>query len=216
MIYWRLTAIVGLCLLVAGSTRGGEDVQSAPRMVELELLIAETSQVAASQTGDLDLSTPADKLRTSLLELEKQGKLDSLARVRLASLENLTASIQVGESTAVVTGRMTMRAGGPVSTAVSERQTGLLVSATARCQDDRQIVTELNFEHSRLVPRQAAEAKDADAVLPPQTGTSTLKTTVLIPEGQTVVVGGMGAQTNNQKTLLVVLATARVLDKPGP
>jgi type II secretory pathway component GspD/PulD (secretin) len=208
----RITLTVGLCLLAVGSTRAGEDVKSAPRMIEMELLIAETSRVAASENGELNLSAPADKLRGSLLQLEQQGKLDSLARVRLTSLENSTATIQVGQTTAFVVGLSRM----PNSTtaSVSERQTGLLVGITACCRDDQQIAAELNFEHSRLVPKQAvaADAKDANVVLPPEIATSTVKTTVLIPDGQTVLVGGTGAETSGQKTLLVILASARVRD----
>ena len=217
MICSRFPLTIGLCLLSFGIARGAEDVKPATRMVEIELLIAETSQVAASENGELSLSATAEKMRARLLELEQQGKLDSLARVRLASLENSAASIQVGQTTAVVTGRA-MRGPGLVSESVSHQQTGMMVSVTACCRDDRQIAAELSFEHSRLVPKQPAEAdaKDANTVLPPLIATSTLKTTVLIPDGQTVVVGGMGAETGGQKSLLVILATARVRDNLRP
>jgi type II secretory pathway component GspD/PulD (secretin) len=214
MIFSRFTAPVGLCLLSLGIACAGEDVVPAPRMVEIELSITETDRVAASANGDLDLSASAEKLQATLLDLEKQGKLDYLAHVRLTSLENLPASVQVGQTTAVITGRTAMHPGGMVSTSVSERQTGLLVTTTARCQDDRRILVELTFEQSRLIPPPAADetAKEHGAVLPPPLGTSTLKTTLRIADGQTVVVGGLGAEIGGQKTLLVILATARVRD----
>jgi len=208
----RFTLTIGLCLFAVGVIRAGEEVKSAPQMVETELLIAETSRVAVSENGELNLSAPADKLRASVLELQKQGKLDAVARVRLASLENLLAYIQVGQMTAFVEGVSQM----PNSTTVgvTERQTGLVVDVTACCQADRQISVKLDVEHSRLVPRPPADAKTKDAsfVLPPHTATASLSTTVLIPDGQTVVVGGTGAQTSDQKTVLVILATARVLN----
>jgi type II secretory pathway component GspD/PulD (secretin) len=163
----------------------------------------------------LDLSAPAEKLRATLLDLEKQGKLDYLAHVRLTSLENLPASVQVGQTTAVITGRTAMRPGGMASNEVSQRQTGLLVTTTARCQDDRRILVELTFEQSRLIPPPAADepAKEGgEVLLPPRLGTSTLKTTLRIADGQTVIVGGLGAETSGQKTLFVILATARVRD----
>jgi type II secretory pathway component GspD/PulD (secretin) len=210
MICSRTTLMLGLCLLATGLARAGEEVKSAPRMVETELLIAETARVAVSEDGELNLSEPADKLRASLLELEKQGKLDAVARVRLASVENLLASIQVGQTTGFVEGLSQM----PNSTTVNvtERVTGLVVGVTACCQADRQISVKLDVNHSRFVPRPQADAKtkDAGVVLPPQTATATLTTTVLIPDGQTVVVGGTGAQTSDQTTVLVILATARV------
>ena len=208
----RFTLTIGLCLFAVGVIRAGEEVKSAPQMVETELLIAETSRVAVSENGELNLSAPADKLQASVLELQKQGKLDAVARVRLASLENVLALIQVGQTTAFVVGASQT----PNSTAVdvTERETGLVVGVTASRQADRQISVTLEVKHSRLVPRPPADAKTKDAsfLLPPHTATVSLSTTVLIPDGQMVVVGGTGAQTSDQKTVLVILATARVLN----
>jgi len=208
----RFTLTIGLCLFAVGVIRAGEEVKSAPQMVETELLIAETSRVAVSENGELNLSAPADKLRASVLELQKQGKLDAVARVRLASLENVLALIQVGQTTAFVEGASPT----PNSTAVNvtERETGLVVGVTASRQADRQISVTLEVQHTRFVPRPPADAKTKDAsfVLPPHTATASLSTTVLIPDGQMVVVGGTGAQTSDQKTVLVILATARVLN----
>ena len=75
MICLRFLVTIGLYLLAAGVIRAGEDVKSVPRMVEVELLIAETARAAVSEKGPLNLSAPAEKLRASLLELEEQGKL---------------------------------------------------------------------------------------------------------------------------------------------
>lgn len=211
MIRLRTTLAIGLFWLFAGFSPAGEDVKIPARMIEVELLIAETSRVGTAAGGELSLSLPAEKLRASLLEWEQQGQLDAVARVRLTTIENSSASVAIGQMTAVVAGRATGRGGGVSMTTMSDRNTGMMVGVAARALSDRRILAELDVAQSRLVPRPAAEGKEGELTLPPQTVSAKLSTTVSIPEGQTVVATGAGLETSGRKSLLVVLVSARIL-----
>lgn len=206
----RITWAIGLCLLAANLTLAGEDAKSAPRVVEIELFLAETTRVAAAEKGPLDLSAPAEKLQASLLELQKQGQLDSVARIHLNVLESQRSSVQISETVPVVAGRTTT--GNATSTSVTDRQVGLTVGITASCQADGQISVKLDLSHGRHVaqPPAAREAPKADDLRPPQLMNTALKTTVLIPDGKTIVLSATSAATGGQTSLLVVLATARI------
>jgi hypothetical protein len=184
---------------------------AAGKMITFELIIADVNDALDSPTA------------AKILDLEKTGKLNYLARVQLASLENQQAHVQFGERTSRVIGR-TMTGGrgfapggapGPQSTPIyNDINLGTVVQVTARVEDDGSVVTQLMVERSGIAGGADAAAFDPNSNDPPKTiQTLTTQTTVRLKPGEPQVVSGrqvsMGKEAN--KTWIVVTANPGVL-----
>lgn len=87
---------------------------------------------------------------SELLEMERNGKLKSSARVRLLLLENQPAFAQFGELASKVSGHaMTGQKTVPIYTTMS---VGTMVQATGRIEEDGTVLMQIYVEKSGLVP----------------------------------------------------------------
>ena len=92
------------------------------------------------------------------------------------------------------------------------RETGTIVSATPRIIEGDQILLELGISKSRLLPAPVPETDDDPTAFVPRCITNlTVKTTVKVPSGQTVLISG--AQTIDERpdqvqTYVTLRATA--------
>ena len=174
-------------------------------MVTVEVAIAEFSGEAA-EPGE---GESAEALVSRIRELEKEGKVDSVTRVRLAALEEQTATVQQGETPWVATGRASFGRGGNSQSVFSRESIGLVVSATTRIADEGWILVEVSVERSRLGPQREVKGEE-----PPRgTETLTLRSTVRVPDGGTVVAQSSEVRAGDAKTRQVVLVSARVDDR---
>jgi type II secretory pathway component GspD/PulD (secretin) len=209
-----LSIAVGLILTTA--TCADEKDIVAGKLVSIDVAIIELA-APAERVGGLE-GEAADKFVARLLELEVQGKLAALTRVRLSTIEEQTASVQFGENAAVVSGRNTMpartREGAPgiANTPVFTRQQfGTVVSATPRVEEDGAILIELQVEKSGLakdarVPGNAATEENAPL---PRSVMINTRTTFRVQNGQTVIAAAMHAASDKDTTQTVILVTAR-------
>ena len=105
---------LALCLCAAHFAAADEKEskpEKAGKGVSIEVLIADlaSGQVVGGDEG-------ADPSPERILELEKQGKLPAITRIRLATLENVPGMVQFGERVGVETARTfagRAAAGGP-------------------------------------------------------------------------------------------------------
>lgn len=193
-----------------------EDDASPARVVSVEVVIAEyTTPGKADPVAGLGASdkSAADRLK----QLAAQGQLGVVTQVRLSSLERQVASLQVGETTPVATGR-TIRGGGPpgggfpATVNYSMVNVGTLVRVTPHVDERGAIVLALEIDRSRL----AAKAKAEGAVdpEPARTVSITAKSTLLVPPGQTVLLSGAREFANDTTTDLLILVSGQVSETP--
>lgn len=212
---------LALCLCAAHIAAADEKEskpEKAGKGVSIEILIADlvSGQAVGSDEG-------ADPTPERILELEKQGKLPVITRIRLATLENIPGMVQFGERVGVESARnFTGRpaAGGPggregppggfgggVTSSFTYQNVGTLVSATPRVEQDGSIILELTVEQSRMVDPPMPEGAERPAFSPAKSITVTSKSTVRVPAGKAVLAGGKRATGKDAgQTWIVVTA----------
>jgi type II secretory pathway component GspD/PulD (secretin) len=188
-----------------------------PQMVAFTVTIATGSD--AKLTGQQE---PAE-LAQAVAALEQQGALTHISRMRFSTLEEQDVQFQFGETTSVITGRTfgfgsrggqtgQPGAGGPQSVAsYQQEQTGTMVRATTRVVDAG-VVAEFSLEQSRF--DKSRPAGEDPPVTPPEKAMTHVKTTVLIPRNETVLLGGFERTGNGVIQRTVVLVTANVSGPP--
>lgn len=164
--------------------------------------------VIADVNSDADVVRKANGSGAKALQLieesEKQNKSKTVSRVHLSTLENVEGLVQSGEMRTVRSGSTADPRGGgrTVSSSVSM---GTLVQATGRIADDGAILAEMTIEKS-WVDDQSADDADGER---PRMPTVTTKATLRIPDGGSVILGGVhstGAAGNSE---IVVVVTAK-------
>lgn len=176
----------------------------AGRLVTVEVLFADVSAAAA---GEGELSA------TKILELAKQGKLESATTIKLALLENQQGSIQFGENVPVVTGRQTVPEGFPGGrgggSTYSMQNLGTTVEATSRIEQDGTIVIQLSAERSRQPkPRPAVDGEPSPAIESRRMTQTTARTTVRLESGKPEIVGGQATTSGDSAVHSYIVLTA--------
>jgi type II secretory pathway component GspD/PulD (secretin) len=174
-----------------------ERLNHPPRRITLSLTVLEVG-------ADFDVENvdPAELLRL----LDTDDSIRQVRKVRLSSLENNLAQVQLGEQRPVVSGESFGRSGIRTSM-YQQEQLGTIVTMTARIDDDDRIVVELTFEMSRLEESMAG-TESADVPVPPAKQTVTLQTTISVPAGEPVLITDFNSQDNPADTRLIGIVTA--------
>ncbi len=153
-----------------------------------------------------------------LLELEKQGQLDRVLRVRLSSVEQNRAMVQFGERVPVATGRSVggfgrggaAADGRPVSISYSLENIGTLISATTRVEDSGTVVADLQVERSQMAAI-ARPAEDVpDAVGRQKTVSLTSQTTLRLKPGEPTLAKASRFTADGETTGQFIVVTATV------
>jgi hypothetical protein len=222
----RLLLFAGASALVASFAAAQEEPKpmTPARLVGIEVTLAEFDP----SLWPGEDPTAAGKLLEALRAVESQEKVYSLWQVRLSALENQLATGHWGEKVAVPSSRLSpeqmlqaLRSGsssvpGGSQGAVTyfREDMGTLVKATCRVDEGGLIMIELDVGQTRMVAdtdmKLAPSDPNASVLLKPLT--RTLKTTVSVADGQTVVLGGMLAKSGKQLRQELVLVTARVIN----
>jgi type II secretory pathway component GspD/PulD (secretin) len=187
---------------------------SSGRAVALDVTIAELADSAKSAVS-LPLESPQKTLEI-IRELESQGKVALVTRARLTTVDGRPAMLQIGEQANVATSRRmaagrAARDGGGFGEAVAQftrQNIGLVIGATPRVQADGSLAVDFEFEKSQIAARpQRGDAADAP---PPGVMTMKAQTTLHIPAGQTVIVGGTQMASPSESGQTIVLVSAQV------
>ncbi len=170
------------------------------------------------------LEQDGDKLAQQARMWERQGELDYSQRFRLQSLDGQKAMFQSGATERVT--RTVNFADRGRSSGVSTRQMGSMLTVTPRVAGD-QIILELQFEQSRpqvdnsdepgtATPGAAAPAAAVRSVSSTSVGvqTTTTATTVSVPNGKTIVAGGLSTSNSERLTRQLILVTAKIIGPP--
>jgi type II secretory pathway component GspD/PulD (secretin) len=154
-------------------------------LVTLDIVLIE-HQGAAVENREASVPTAA-----ALLQLDKEGKLDRVMRVRLSSVGGRRAVVQLGERVPVETARSRAfggRGGGdaPFTSSYSLENIGTLISAAPRVEDGGAILVDLQVERSALadMPRPSESDRPDDPIARRKTVTLSCQTTIRLKPGE--------------------------------
>jgi hypothetical protein len=189
-----------------------EPSNRSERAVVLEVLLVHVPESAgrdaegAAKPEDADdavLSRPARQAWDWATGGDAAKAGARVRRVRLTGVENNTARVQVGESSAVATGRSRSFGGrGDFQTSYEFIETGLIVSFTAAARGEK-IAAEITVEETRLDPAAPADP-DAEEIPTPARRVATAQGTVVLTPGEPVVLGGVESTNSGQGTTLIL------------
>jgi Flp pilus assembly secretin CpaC len=198
------------------------------RMVTIELLIADVRHREAAKGDAGDLSGDP---KARIEKLEKAGKLDSLTRVQLTTLDGQRASLHMGQRVARITGSQRSfggggfggpgggSGGGQVNTFTMEN-VGLMLGATPQIRRDGLVLLTIDVERSQLGP-----AEDGPVISKPSDGetfhaapveTLTTQTTISARSGQSVIVGAQQTRRQARQSELMIVVTPELVGNAPP
>jgi hypothetical protein len=207
------TILAGVLALVWGITVWGQDAErpatptKAGQIVRFEVLIADLTEAMEAPSA------------AKILELDKAGKLTSLTRFQLTSLEEMPAVIQFGELAPRVSGRSTVavpfrgRGGGaPAGPQVVPQYTsisvGTTLKVTARVIEEGIIVAQFYLDRTGLAGGPEGAFDPNDAKPPKPVERIVTDTTLRLKAGEPQVISGqqVGAGNEAARTWIVITA----------
>lgn len=155
----------------------------------------------ATALGVANLSIGTNDFNVLIRALEVQGKLEVLSRPQVTVNNNEKALIQVGEDIAIVTGVERLDNGNTRSD-VERRDVGIILNVTPSISDDGFVRLEIAPEISSVSQRTTQISEDFEA---PIITTRKVDTVVTVKDGQTVVIGGLIQNTQEDRRTKVPL-----------
>src|SRR5262245_57284179 len=212
MRYILASIIVCLWLVGIRATAADGPAPEAARVIHLEVVIADAPE------GTTETLQPA-----AILALEKSGKLSSVTRFKLTTMENQRAMVKFGEMVPRAVGRTVFPGGRGGdgggqrgATNYSDISIGTMLHAVARVESDSQIAIDLKLERSKLVPQSPDGAPEAaGGFTPSSVATLTVENTVKAKPGEPVLVGGRHTSSGKETTQTWVVLTATVAGGAG-
>jgi hypothetical protein len=182
------------------------DQPSGQVLIEMEL--GETSlaeaRLAEAPKPIGTPSAPADPFRLT----RRPAKMETVRRIRLTTMDNIPAFIQMGERVPRVTGVVQSNSGETRS--VDLVNVGTILGVTPRIAPDRSVVMEVNVEQSRVGPEEegvpiSIAANKAVLIRTPEIDTAMVQSTITIPEGQSMILGSAVRRGKSDKALVIVI-----------
>lgn len=171
--------------------------------------------------GEPELDADAQLSSEELAEFlaQQKGNLRQLTSVRMSTLHNLLAQVQLGKQEMVIAGQT--RPGFPSPTpsgqltrstmnAYRTESTGTVFSATPHVTDDGRILVELSVEQTELAPAAPLPAGEEGSFTPQGKDTFIVRTTLKVTPGKTLVAGATHTRTQDDSETIYLLIRADV------
>lgn len=150
--------------------------------------------------GGLVLSAGSESVSVLIRALAARRRIHVLSRPQIRTLDNQQAMIQVGQQVPIVDG-VNISTTGSSNPVVRQDQAGIILRVTPRISPDEVIVMEVAAEKSAFIPGLGVpvftDMKTGGVIRSPVKDVITAQTTVSIPNGQTIVLGGMITSTDD-------------------
>lgn len=206
---------VAFGLQLAGGLWADEVAPPTGRVVVIDVTIVEVAERSA-RVGGLDSGAP-DKIQSRVKELEKQGLLAGVTRVRLSATESHEFTTQIIETSTLINEGVPARGRGGfnvgpdgvrVPNAISRSTDGTRITVTPRIETDDMILLDLQVEKS------GPSAGGPDG-MPPRSGTMITKSALRLKSGQLQIANVVERSQKEEYAETVVLVTARVDPSAG-
>ncbi len=143
--------------------------------------------------GGLVLSASSESVSFLMRALAANRQVRVLSRPQIRTLDNQLAQIQQGQNVPIVTG--VTQTNNVTSPTISRDEAGVILTVIPRISPDSNIVMELVAEKSQYNLNNGVpvftDTATGNTVTSPVKDISTARTTVSIPNGQTIVLGGL-------------------------
>jgi type II secretion system protein D len=155
---------------------------------------ADFSVAQASGSGFL-YRLSGDEADVRLQALNTEGRLKVLSTPRILALHNEAASINVGQDIPEITNTRYTDTGSQINT-IQRRDIGIILQVTPRINPDGLVTMTVHPEVSTLAPK-SESVEIQPGVFSPVINRNFADTTVAVPHGQTVVIGGLIREIEN-------------------
>lgn len=148
--------------------------------------------------GGLVLSASSDSVNVLIRALAARRSVRILSRPQILALDNQPAQIQVGQIVPVTDGVTQSQIA--VTPQIIRDPAGIILTVTPRVSPEGQIVMDVVAEKSVYTDEGVPVFTDTvtgNVITAPIKNISTAQTTVRVPDGQTIVVGGMITDTDD-------------------
>lgn len=148
--------------------------------------------------GGLVLSASSESVNVLIRALAARRTVRILSRPQIRALDNQLAQIQVGQVVPVTDG--VTQTNTAVTPQIVRDPAGIILTVTPRISPEGQIVMEVVAEKSNYTDEGVVVYTDiatGAVVTSPVKNISTAQTTVKVPDGQTIVLGGMITDTED-------------------
>lgn len=193
--------------LVRDLTTVLEHIDRLPRRIEIQALLVELRDLEV-EVADGEFEDHARSLR----DLAANGGATILTRVRMTTLDNQLAQVQVGGQKAVLTGGVFSPRDGRRSNTYQVDEEGLIVAITPRATDES-IMLNISVEETRIEDSPAPSADSVEEITPPAKSTAVVNSTVSVKDGETVTISDVDQGRGDSNRRVIVVVTARVLDR---
>ncbi len=156
---------------------------------------ADFSAVQPSGSGFL-YRLAGDEVDLRLQALNKDGRLKVLSTPRILALHNELASINVGKDIPEVVSTRYDNNGNQINT-IQRRDIGIILQVTPRINPDGLVTMTVHPEVSTLAPN-SESVEIQPGVYSPVINRNFADTTVAVPHGKTVVIGGLIREIENK------------------
>lgn len=197
ILFHRSSPVTGLPGFLFGSAAqalGNNTAAANPNQVGTQGI---TSLGTNRSDGGFVFSASSESVSVLIQAMEQRGRVHVLSRPQITTLHNQSASVLVGQAVPIVTG--TNMDNGNISNSVDEKNVGLQMQVTPRVSADGLVVMEITATKSKLGDEKdgvVIAVQDGEPLRRAIVDTTTVQTTVSAKSGQTVVLGGMLAQSS--------------------
>ncbi len=145
--------------------------------------------------GGLVLSAGSESVSVLLRALSAQRKINILSRPQIRTLDNQEATIQVGQRVPIVNGFLPGVNGSVGSPSIQQDDAGIILSVRPRISPDGTIVMQTIAQKSQYAPGNTVpiftDINTGSVVTSPIKDVTIANSVVSVPNGQTIVMGGM-------------------------
>jgi type II secretory pathway component GspD/PulD (secretin) len=192
-----------------------ERVDQAPRLVAVELLLAEIPTQAGAggkAVEEKELTGSSQAVLAKVEALRRSGAMSVFKQMRFTAVENQSLTLQNGEMTPYVTG-VTLRPNGAASKMVQQQSTGTVTAVTARVRG-QSVALDLNLSDSRLIiPPDGIEIgkdENGNVFRAPIMARSSWNTTLTIPSGQATALHSIKTDGKGGTIRTVLIVAVRI------
>ncbi len=144
--------------------------------------------------GGLVLSASSNQVSMLMRALSARTQVHVLSRPQIRTLDNQVAQIQVGRQVPIINGVTFGGTNNQVIPLVVQDSAGIILTVTPRISPEENIVMEVVAEKSAFTGAGVTlfvDTNSGNTVTSPIKDITTARTTVGVPNGQTVILGGM-------------------------
>jgi type II secretory pathway component GspD/PulD (secretin) len=192
-----------------------EQLDAEPLMVCVQAVIGlvesrEGLSLLAPNAEGPELSCSHEEACELIEEFSKSDAVKILARPQIMTLDNQPAFLQIGHRVP----RPASMKDGKVTT-VELENVGLILALTPRISSDHMVTMEIDLEKSDLSSEDEGIPLGVDSegnvVRCPKMDVMSVQTTVKIPPGRAVIIGGLALQDGDDRGELVLVVTPHIV-----